>query len=110
LGDILAWFPYAVRFGETHRCRLTRAMSLLIIPLLRGSDPGIDFVTHEQVTERKLEDFAYATDNLGMDSTEAPRGSSCPTKVGRSRISMSASPCRAPHKPNTRETPPAGPL
>jgi hypothetical protein len=22
LGDILAWFPYAARFGEDHRCRL----------------------------------------------------------------------------------------
>ena len=35
LGDILAWFPYAARFGEVHRCRLTCAMSELIIPLLR---------------------------------------------------------------------------
>ena len=23
LGDLIAWFPYAVKFGEQHRCRLT---------------------------------------------------------------------------------------
>ena len=40
LGDMLAWFPYAVRFAERHGCRLTCAMSGLIIPLLRDAYPA----------------------------------------------------------------------
>ena len=40
LGDILAWFPYAARFAEAHGCRLTCAMSGLIIPLLRDAYPA----------------------------------------------------------------------
>jgi autotransporter strand-loop-strand O-heptosyltransferase len=38
LGDVLAWFPYAARFAERHGCRLTCAMSGLIIPLLGLAD------------------------------------------------------------------------
>jgi len=37
LGDIMGWFPYAARFAAAHHCRLTRAMSGLIIPLLRDA-------------------------------------------------------------------------
>jgi autotransporter strand-loop-strand O-heptosyltransferase len=72
LGDILAWFPYAARFGEAHRCRLTCAMSDLIIPLLRDAYPAVRFVTHEQVVEEKLAEAAYATYCLGLffDDTE----------------------------------------
>jgi autotransporter strand-loop-strand O-heptosyltransferase len=66
LGDILAWFPYAARFSQVHHCRLTCAMSGLIIPLLRDAYPAIRFVTHEEVVEQKLQEAAYATYSLGL--------------------------------------------
>ena len=44
LGDTLAWFPYAARFQEIHDCRLTCALSGLIIPLLKDRYPAITFV------------------------------------------------------------------
>jgi autotransporter strand-loop-strand O-heptosyltransferase len=66
LGDILAWFPYAVRFGEQHGCRLTFAMSELIIPVLRDAYPDIRFVTHEELVAEKLSETAYATYSLGL--------------------------------------------
>jgi len=54
LGDIMAWFPYATRFGDVHGCRLTCAMSGLLIPLLRNAYPAIRFVTHEELAEQHL--------------------------------------------------------
>ena len=66
LGDILAWFPSAVRFAEVHGCRLTCAMSALIIPLLKDAYPAIRFVTPEAVTEEKLVDTFYATYSIGL--------------------------------------------
>jgi autotransporter strand-loop-strand O-heptosyltransferase len=66
LGDILAWFSYAARFGEVHGCRLTCAMSGLIIPLLRDAYPAIRFVTHEALVEQDLPAQAYATYCLGL--------------------------------------------
>jgi autotransporter strand-loop-strand O-heptosyltransferase len=66
LGDILAWFPYAARFGEVHGCRLICAMSDKIIPLLRDAYPKIRFLTHEELVEQKLEETAYATYCLGL--------------------------------------------
>jgi autotransporter strand-loop-strand O-heptosyltransferase len=66
LGDILAWFPYAPRFAEVHGCRLTCAMSGLIIPLLRDAYPAIHFVTHEELAEQKIAESAYATYCLGL--------------------------------------------
>ena len=65
LGDTLAWFPYAARFAEVHGCRLTCAMSGLIIPLLRDAYPHIGFVTHENGA-RRLEQAAYATYYMGL--------------------------------------------
>ena len=53
LGDTLAWFPYAARFGEVRGAKLTCAMSGLIIPLLKDAYPQIAFVTHEEMVERK---------------------------------------------------------
>ena len=72
LGDILAWFPYAARFGTVHRCKLTCAMSGLIIPLLRDAYPDIDFVTHEELARQDLPARSYATYCLGLffDDTE----------------------------------------
>ena len=66
LGDILAWFPYAARFGQVHGCRLTCAMSDLIIPLLRDAYPAIRFVTHKELVKEKLQEEAYATYCLGL--------------------------------------------
>ncbi len=66
LGDTLAWFPYAARFAEVHGCKLTCALSALIIPLLKDNYPEITFVTHEQVVEQKLQDTFYATYCLGL--------------------------------------------
>jgi autotransporter strand-loop-strand O-heptosyltransferase len=66
LGDILAWFPYAARFGAVHGCRLICAMSPLIIPLLRDAYPEIRFVTHEEVVAERLNEVAYATYAMGL--------------------------------------------
>jgi autotransporter strand-loop-strand O-heptosyltransferase len=66
LGDILAWYPYAARFGQVHGCRLTCAMSGLLIPLLRAAYPTIRFVTHEEMAEERLAETAYATYSLGL--------------------------------------------
>jgi autotransporter strand-loop-strand O-heptosyltransferase len=71
LGDILAWFPYANRFAEKHGCKLTCAMSELIIPLLQGSYPEIRFVTHAEVNQQRLQDSFYATYSLGLFFTDA---------------------------------------
>ena len=62
LGDTLGWFPYAVKFQQQHRCRLTCAMSGLLIPLFRDTYPDIAFVTHEEV---RAEQF-YASYCIGL--------------------------------------------
>jgi autotransporter strand-loop-strand O-heptosyltransferase len=62
LGDILGWFPYAVRFQEQHDCRLTCAMSELLIPLFRDTYPSIKFVTHDEVQPQ----LYYATYSIGL--------------------------------------------
>lgn len=66
LGASLAWFPYAARFAAVHQCRLTCAMSGLIIPLLREAYPEIRFVTHEEAVATGLPSRAYATYCLGL--------------------------------------------
>ena len=68
LGDTLGWFPYAVKFQQVHHCRLTCAMSGLLIPLFREAWPDITFVTHEAV---RAEQF-YASYCIGLffDDTE----------------------------------------
>ncbi len=66
LGDTLAWFPYADRFQKWHGCKLTCAMSGLIIPVLKDAHPNINFVTHEEMVEQGLPQRAYATYSLGL--------------------------------------------
>ena len=66
LGDTMAWFPYAARFGDVHGCKLTCAMSELIIPLLKDKYPDITFVTHKQVTDGGLQNQFYATYCMGL--------------------------------------------
>jgi autotransporter strand-loop-strand O-heptosyltransferase len=62
LGDLIGWFPYAVKFKEKHRCRLSCAMSALLIPLFRDVYPDIRFLTHEEV---RPEEF-YASYCIGL--------------------------------------------
>ena len=62
LGDTMGWFPYAVKFQRQHRCRLTCAMSELLIPLFREAYPDITFLTHEEV---QAEQF-YASYCIGL--------------------------------------------
>ncbi len=67
LGDPLAWFPYAARFAARHPgCRVTCALSGLIIPVLRDAYPALTFVTHEEVVEQRLAEAAYASYSLGL--------------------------------------------
>ena len=54
LGDSIAWFSYAARFGARHPgCRVTCAMSPAIIALLRDAYPDIRFVAPEDVAARR---------------------------------------------------------
>ncbi len=57
LGDILAWFPYAVKFEQRHGCRLTCAMREELIPLFRDAYPYITFRADDQVVPERY----YAT-------------------------------------------------
>jgi autotransporter strand-loop-strand O-heptosyltransferase len=66
LGDVLAWFPYAVKFLEKHDCQLTCVMSGLIIPILKAAYSSINFVTPEEMVAQKLAETAYATYYLGL--------------------------------------------
>jgi len=62
VGDPLAWFSYAVRFKERHRCRLTCTMNHKMIALLRGSYPDITFLNE---TEAPADRF-YATYGIAV--------------------------------------------
>ena len=62
LGDTMGWFPYAVKFQEKHRCRLTCAMADRLIPLFRDVYPEITFVTHEELDPTRY----YATYRMGL--------------------------------------------
>jgi autotransporter strand-loop-strand O-heptosyltransferase len=62
LGDPMGWFPYAVKFQQQHDCRLTCAMSELLIPLFCKAYPHITFVTHEQIDTSQF----YATYSIGL--------------------------------------------
>jgi autotransporter strand-loop-strand O-heptosyltransferase len=72
LGDILAWFPYAARFAECHpECRVTCALSELIVPLLRDAYPRLRLLTHEELAEQALVETFYATYSLGLFFNDA---------------------------------------
>lgn len=66
LGDLVAWFPYAVRFQQVHGCKLTVAMGEKIIPLFRDAYPDVRFATHDEVEEQKLNERFYATYSMGL--------------------------------------------
>ena len=62
LGDAIAWFSYAERFGRKHGCRLHVAMQPEIADLFRGQYPQITFVTMDGAAEMR----PYATYRLGL--------------------------------------------
>jgi autotransporter strand-loop-strand O-heptosyltransferase len=62
LGDTLGWFPYAVKFRQQHKCRLTCAMAERLIPLFQATHPDIELVSHEAVEPERY----YATYNIGL--------------------------------------------
>jgi autotransporter strand-loop-strand O-heptosyltransferase len=62
LGDTLGWFPYAVKFRDKHKCRLTCAMAERLIPLFQANHPDIEFVGHEGVRP----ELYYATYSIGL--------------------------------------------
>jgi autotransporter strand-loop-strand O-heptosyltransferase len=62
LGDTIGWFPYAVKFQQWQKCRLTCGMAEKLIPLFREAYPDINFVTHEEI---KPENY-YATYSMGL--------------------------------------------
>ncbi|QCP53196.1 autotransporter strand-loop-strand O-heptosyltransferase [Trinickia violacea] len=62
LGDIIGWFPYAVKFQRQHGCRLTCSMGPLLIPLFRACYPDIVFVTPDEVQPERF----YATYRIGL--------------------------------------------
>jgi autotransporter strand-loop-strand O-heptosyltransferase len=72
LGDSIAWFSYACRFGARHTgARVTCVMASPVIPLLRDAYPDIAFVTAEELAEQKLAEIAYATYCLGLFFTDS---------------------------------------
>jgi autotransporter strand-loop-strand O-heptosyltransferase len=49
LGDVLGWFPYAVKFKERHGCKLTCAISRKLHPLFANAYPDISFLTEQEI-------------------------------------------------------------
>jgi len=67
LGDTLAWFSYCDRFAAAHpECRVTVAMSGVIIPLLKGAYPRLRLLTHAEALAERVMDRAYATYSMGL--------------------------------------------
>jgi len=62
LGDTMGWFPYAVKFLEKHRCKLTCAMAEKLIPLFKDAYPEIEFVTEHEVKPERY----YASYRMGL--------------------------------------------
>lgn len=62
LGDLIAWFPYAVKFERKHGCKLTCSMGARLIALFRDAYPSITFLTPEEVNT----DEFYAAYNIGL--------------------------------------------
>jgi autotransporter strand-loop-strand O-heptosyltransferase len=62
LGDIMGWFPYAIKFKEKHKCKLTCTMSNLLIPLFKDAYPDVVFIPHEEVKPERF----YATYSIGL--------------------------------------------
>jgi autotransporter strand-loop-strand O-heptosyltransferase len=67
LGDTLGWFPYCARFADQHpECKVTVALSGLIIPLLRDAYPNLTLITHKEAVAQGIAERAYATYAVGL--------------------------------------------
>jgi autotransporter strand-loop-strand O-heptosyltransferase len=66
LGDILAWFPYAERFAETHGAKVICALSPVLKELLAPAYPKLTLLSHDEVKEQKIAERAYASYCLGL--------------------------------------------
>jgi autotransporter strand-loop-strand O-heptosyltransferase len=67
LGDTLAWFAYAERFAQKHpNCKVTVALSALIIPLLRKAYPALRLMSHVEAVDDGVPGRAYATYSMGL--------------------------------------------
>jgi autotransporter strand-loop-strand O-heptosyltransferase len=64
LGDLIGWFPYAVKFQEQHGCRLTCAMGPLIIPLFRDAYPDEEVEPERFYASYRIGLFFNDTDNI----------------------------------------------
>ena len=64
LGDVLAWFPYAARFQETHGCELTCLMGQYAIDMFAPEYPHIRFLTPEAA--ESVQGEFYASYRLGL--------------------------------------------
>jgi len=62
LGDTMGWFPYAVKFSEKHRCKLTCAMAEKLIPLFKDAYSGINFITENEIRPERY----YASYRMGL--------------------------------------------
>jgi autotransporter strand-loop-strand O-heptosyltransferase len=62
LGDTMGWFPYAVRFFEKHRCKLTCGMAEKLIPLFKDTYPEITFISENEIHPERY----YASYRLGL--------------------------------------------
>lgn len=58
LGDPLGWFPYAVKFGKKHGCKLTVVVGQVIKDLLGPMYPDIQLITAEEFVEKRHEFYA----------------------------------------------------
>ncbi len=62
IGDTVGWLPYAVKFQQAHRCRLTCAMADRLIPLFADAYPEITFTALDAVDPTRF----YATYRMGL--------------------------------------------
>lgn len=65
LGDSLAWFPYAARFAEVHKCKLYVVLAPHIRDLISARYPDLVFLLREEFTE-DIKAEMYATYYLGL--------------------------------------------
>ena len=133
LGDTIGWFPYAVKFKESHGCWLTCGMAEKLIPLFRDAYRDITFLPHEEIKPERyyatysmvyssmtrISRFSRAISAMS-DCTARPatswastrprchRASRFPTTAGRLPNPMSLLPRRAPRRRNIGTIRPAG--
>ncbi|QCE33406.1 autotransporter strand-loop-strand O-heptosyltransferase [Acetobacteraceae bacterium] len=65
LGDSIAWFTYAARFADVHKCKLTLVVAEHIRDLFAKRYPQISFITREEFSE-EIREKLYATYYMGL--------------------------------------------